>query len=167
MTVRFASRFIKASVVDVVRTFLAEYGWTGDAPPFGTETVTLKATGPTPTDLRSTDGNTVFVSFGEEDDYLPIQLGGGMLRQEFVLFVDVLGVDETIADALASDLKDRLSGLFGGTRYLRPRNPATGIALPGYTGEFRAIAKHAPDGERRNWMTVSGTLEVDFPGEDS
>jgi hypothetical protein len=167
VSVRFASRFIKASVVEVIRTFLAEYAWTGDNPPFGTDTVTLHATAPTPSTLRAIDGNAVYVSFGSEDDNRPMQLGGGLLRQEFAVFVDVIGVDETIADCLASDIKDRLSGLFGGTRYLRPVNPGLGTVLPGYLGEFTDVARHSPDAARRNWVTVSCSLDVDFPGEES
>lgn len=167
MSVRFATRFIKASVVDVVEQFLDAYGWTGVTPPFGTQPVEVRRTSPDPTGLRSLSGNVVFVSFGDEDDLRPMQLGGGMVRQDYVLFVDVVAVDETIADALASEIKDRLSGLFGGSRYLRPVNPGTGVQLPGYLGEFVDVAKHNPDGERRNWVTVSCTLSVDFPAEES
>lgn len=167
MSVRFASRYIKASVVDVVKTFLTEYGWTGATPPFGTKPVELREAGPTPAELRALEGNVVFVSFGVEDDYESQQLGGGLLRQEYVVFVDVIGVDHTITDLIAGEVKDRLSGLFGGTRYLRPVNPGTGAQLPGYLGEFVDVTKHQPDGERRTWQTVSCTLQMDFPGEDS
>lgn len=167
MSVRFASRFVRSSVQDLVKTFLHDYGWTGPTPPFGTLPIDLRLAGPTPQELRALDGNTVFVSFGDEPDQRPMELGGGMLRQEYVVFVDVIGVDETIADAIASDIKDRLSGLFGGTRYLRPVNPGTGAELAGYLGEFSDVMKHQADGERRAWCTVSCALQMDFPGEES
>lgn len=167
MTVRFASRFITHSVIDVVKEFLATYGWTGDSPPFGTDTVEVRATAPQPSDLRSVAGNMVFVSFGDEDDTQVVELGGGMLRQDYVVFVDVVGIDESIAAVLAGELKQRLSGQLGGTRYLRPRHPGTGVYLPGYLGEFTDVMKYSPDGERRSWATVSCVLAMDFPGDDS
>jgi len=167
VSVRFASRFIKASVVDVVRQFLTEYGWIGPTPPFGTRSVELRASGPEASELKAVTGNVVFVSFGAEDDLRPMQLGGGMVRQDYVVFVDVVALDETIADTLAGEIKDRLSGLFGGTRYLRPANPGTRAPLPGYLGEFVDVVKYSPDGERRSWVSVSCTLTMDYPAEES
>jgi len=83
------------------------------------------------------------------------------------VFVDVVALDETIADTLAGEIKDRLSGLFGGTRYLRPANPGTRAPLPGYLGEFVDVVKYSPDGERRSWVSVSCTLTMDYPAEES
>jgi hypothetical protein len=166
VTVRFASRFIKHSVGQAIEAFLAEYGWTTDRPPFGTDRVVVEHRAPETKDLRPLAGNVVFISFGGDDDVRPRQMGGGMLRQGYVVFVDVVGTDESIADALAGDLKDRLTGLFGGTRYLRPTDPSTGRELPGYLGEFTDVVRDQPSGERRNWYSISCTLEMDFPATD-
>lgn len=165
--IRFATRYIQHSIGQVVQTFLDEYSWTGATPPFGTSSVDVKFVTPKPSDLEVLHGNTVFVSFGDEPDHRPQELGGGMLRIEHVFFVDILGVDESISLALASDIKDRLTGLFGGTRYLRPKDPATGAELPGYLGEFTDVARSQPDGERNTWYVVNGTCVMDFPGEES
>ena len=162
-----AARYVHHSVAKAVTDFLDEYDWTGVTPPFGTSPVQVRLTAPKPADLKAMVGNTLFISFGDEGDLRADEMGGGMLRVEHVVFLDVVAVDESIGLAIASDLKDRLSGLFGGTRYLRPINPATGIELPGFLGEFVDVAREQPDGDRRNWHSVSCTLQLDFPGEDS
>lgn len=165
--IRFATRYVQHSIGQVVRTFLDEYGWTGATPPFGTSPVTFHAAAPKPSDLKALDGNDVFVSFGDEGDHRAMELGGGLLRVEHVVFVDVIAVDESIGLALACDIKDRMTGLFGGTRYLRPKDPATGLQLDGYLGEFTDFQRYQPSGEQRSWHAVNGSCLMDFPGEES
>ena len=165
--IRFASRYIRASVAGMVRTFLDDFGWTGPNPNFGTQPVALHIGEPAKSDLVATDGNTVFVSFGVEDDHESLELGSGLLGREMVFFIDVVGLETSIAQVIAEDIRDRLTGIRGGTRYLRPTNPATGEELAGYLCEFKEVMLHEPRGDRKNWVTVDGSLAIEFPGEES
>ncbi len=165
--IRFATRFVQYSIGQTVKEFLNDFGWMSDAPPFGTSPVAFHTVSPSPADLKQVDGNAVYVSFGDEPDHQPLELGGGMLRIEHIVFVDVIGVDASISLALAGDIKDRLSGLLGGTRFQRPKDPQTGSELPGYLGEFADVQRYQPDGERKTWNAISATCLMDFPGEES
>jgi len=163
---RFASRYIKHSVVQAIETFLDEFGWTGTTPNFGTTPVAVIDREPSKDDLVATAGNTVFVSFGVEDDHQDLQLGSGLLERETVFFVDVVGRDSSTAQLIAEDLRDRVTGIRGGTRYLRPTDHQ-GAELPGYLCEFVNVIMHEPRGDRKNWVTVDGDVRVQFPGEES
>jgi len=167
VSVRFDSRYIYNSVADMVQGFLDAYGWTGATPNFGTTAVTVERRAPDPSNLQSIVGNVAFISFGREGDHDAIELGGGMLRIEYVFFCDVIGVDESIGEVISSDLKGRFTGLLGGTRYLRPVDPGTGLELSGYLGEFAEVMRNQPSTASRNWFSVSGVCVMDFPGEES
>jgi len=163
--IRFARRYIQQSFRDELRTFLGEYGWLDGSAVPAAGAFEMKERAPKPSDMETTGENTIYVSFGDEPDVRPLQLGGGLLRTERVFFVDVVAERESVGDMLAGEVKDRLTGLFGGTRYLRPVDPQ-GAALPGYLVEFTDVAMRQAEGERRTWFVVDGTLQIDFPGSD-
>lgn len=165
--VRFASRFVRETLVGVVDAFLRAYNWCGPVVPFGAKPVTLVRRTPKPTDLVPIDGNMVFVSFGPESDHVNTELGSGLLRIEHIFFIDVVGESETIAYAIASDIKDRMTGLFGGTRWVCPVDPQTGLGLPGYIGELTDVIQESPNGDNHNWISIKATYLLDFPGEES
>lgn len=165
MAVRHAARFVQASMEAMLTTFLAEYGWTTLTPPFGAKPVTLYSRQPKESELAPTETNSVFISFGDETSMSERQLGGGLLQVEHVLFVDILAENRGVGLAIASDVKDRLEGLFGGSRYLYPVNPGTGQRLPGYVGEFGDTVREQPRADLETWTAVKSTLYLDFPGE--
>lgn len=164
MHIRHASRHVQESVSSMLVNFLAEYDWTGDTPPYGAKPFTVQLRQPEGSDLQAVEANTVFIGFGDETSARDRQLGGGLLEREFVLFVDIFGEKQTIALACASDIKDRLEGLFGGTAYLRPTDQATGLPLPGYVGEFEDVVRDVGTGSKVAWQTVKATLTLTFPG---
>jgi len=167
MYVRHAARYVRASMEAVVSTFLDEFGWCGPNVPFGAQPVTVMLRPPKQAELKPVSGNVVFISHGDEADYEDMQLGGGLLRVEHVLFVDILAENDGIALAIAADLKDRLAGLIGGTRFLRPTNPATDQALPGFLGEFDDVVREQPNPDLGAWQSVKATLVLDFGGDQT
>lgn len=160
---RFASRFVRQSVASLVEEHLGNFGWTSESPPFGVDRVEVLRQTPKPSDLEQVRSNRVFISFGDEPDVEPLQLGGGLLRIEHVVFVDVLAQSEEVALLIAEDVTDRLRGMIGGSRWLRPRDNE-GKRLPGYVGEFVDVERRQVRPEVEYWCTVSATLELDFPG---
>lgn len=163
---RFASRYVRQSIANLVEQHLNDFGWTSQTPPFGADQFKVLRQTPKPADLEQQRSNRVFISFGDEPDTRPMQLGGGLLRVEHVVFVDVLAENEEIALLVADDITDRLRGLIGGTRWLRPRDH-TSKPLPGYVGEFVDVDRRQVRPEIEFWCSVSATLELDFPGEQS
>lgn len=164
MHIRHASRHVQESISSMLVKFLAEYGWTGESPPYGAKPFTVQLRQPEPSDLQAVEANTIFIGFGDESSARDRQLGGGLLLREFVVFVDVFGEKQSIALSCASDVKDRLEGLFGGTVYLRPTNQATGLPLPGYVGEFEDVERDAGTGSKVAWQKVAATFALTFPG---
>ena len=166
MHVRHANRYVRHSIVTMVETFIADHGWLVPPVLFGAKPVEVHARAPKEAELKPTAGNMVFVSFGPQEAQVVMQLGGGLVRAENIVFIDVLGENDTIALAIASDLQDRLNGALGGTRYLRPSNPATGLDLPGYVGEFTEVFLEQPREALASWQSIKAAFQLDFPGSD-
>jgi hypothetical protein len=167
MYVRHAVRHVRATLEVLVETLLRDYSWMGPVVPFGAKPVTVSRRGPKESDLKQVEGNVVFVSHGGEPDVTEQELGAGYLRAEHVLFVDILGQNESVALAIASDIQDRLRGLLGGTRYVRPREAGTGAELDGYLGEFQDVVRDQPNPDLGAWQSIKATLMLDFPGSNS
>lgn len=166
--VRHAVRHVRASMEQMLTDFLVEYGWKGPTPPYGAEPFTIVCAPPRPADLKpAAQGNTVFISHGDEDQYVDTQLGGGILQAEHILFVDVVSEKPAIALAVAADIKDRLCGLFGGSRFLRPVDAGTGVPLSGFLGEFVDVIREQPNPDVASWQSIKATLQLEFPGDIS
>lgn len=163
MHIRHASRHVQASITSTLTTFLRQYGWTTEAPPLQAKTFTILERQPNPSDLTAVKANTIFIGYGDESTARDRQLGGGILRREIVVFVDILSENQSIGVAVAGDVKDRVEGLIGGARYLRPWDQATGHELPGYIGEFDEFTRSPGEGSNLDWQTVQGTFYLDFP----
>jgi hypothetical protein len=103
---RHRQRHLHKTVLEYLRTELTALGW--DDGLFGTPGITLVdyepiAAGETPAE------NTVAVSIGNQLEDQVFELGGGLLRCEYVLFVDIYGGNaEAVSVALADDIKDAL-----------------------------------------------------------
>lgn len=163
MHIRHASRHVQASITNTLKTFLHEFGWTTEAPPFGAQPFKVVERQPKPSELTAIKANSVFIGFGDESTARDRQLGGGLLQREIVVFVDVFAVNQSTALLVASDIKDRLEGLIGGSRHLRPIDQTTGYELPGYIGEFAEFMRSPGEGSDIDWQTVQGTFYLDFP----
>lgn len=168
----YAVRHVQRSVEDHILARLTELDWIGDAAdvPFGTEVVTFQRGAMVESELVAATGNMVAVSFGSEPDDIPQEMGGGVLMVEHYVFVDVLGVKEAIALAIASDVKDLLAGRAPGTtRYLPvydytddPRTLVVGHRL-----ELTDVTRQEGNAAiKRQWQIVKATIEQSYIGED-
>lgn len=103
---RHRQRHLHKTILEHLRAELTDLGW--DVGLFGAPGITLIdyeaiAAGETPAE------NTVAVSIGDQLDDQVYELGGGLIRCEYVLFVDIYGgVKEPVSIALADDIKDAL-----------------------------------------------------------
>lgn len=167
---RFAARHVQRTLEDHVQGVLNGLGWLGPEVPFGEPAVTFQRGFLPEAEGRSITGNLVAVSFGHEPDDVPQELGGGLKTVEHYLFVDVIGRSETAAMAIASDIKDALSGRApGASRYvpvydyaLTPRAAVTGHII-----ELTGVIREKPDTVeyRRNWHVVKATAEHTSVGD--
>lgn len=166
MHIRHASRHVQESISSMLVAFLTEYGWLGPKVPYGAKPFKIELRQPDQSSLQQISTNTVFIGFGDETGARDRQLGGGLLQREYVVFVDVFADSQSIATAVAADIKDRLEGLFGGGVYLRPKDQATGLELPGYIGEFQDVVRDVGTGSKVQWQMVKATFALDFPGSN-
>ncbi len=168
---RFAVRHVQRTLEDRVETHLRDLGWLGPDVPFGEEPVRFQRGRMEESELRQITGNLVAVSFGTEPDDIPLEMGGeGLVLTEHYLFVDCIGRQEPIALAMASDLKDCLSGRAPGTsRYSPVMSYLTDPPTPvdGYRMELTDVVREKPDNVdyRRNWHVVKATAELTSIGD--
>ncbi len=169
---RHAARYIQQTVGDDIEAALLELGWVGPATgvPFGAEPFEFLQLRLDESEMKALTSNTIVVSWGDEPDWDPQELGGGMVSIGHVLFVDVLGESEAVALAAAVDVKDVLSGQAPGySRYhdVRDYSQAAKPPVPGYKIEIEEVVRERPIADwRRNWQTVKGTATVYFPGPE-
>jgi hypothetical protein len=172
---RHATRHIQKTIIDRVRAGLVTDGWLDHAPgqgPFGTDDITFYARRIAESEMTSgNSGNLVAVFFGNEPDDIPQELGGGVTLIEHILYCDVVGSDDSLSLAIASDIKDRLSGLAPGTSRFEPvydytADPRTPVS--GYQIEFVDVQRIRPEGDdyRRLWNSVGAMAEVLLTGNE-
>lgn len=169
--VPYVVRHVHRTVEDLLLDALTGLGWLGPEVPFGASVVRFQRGRMDESELRAVTGNLVAVSFGDEPDDEPQELGGGLTLVTYVVFVDVVGENEAIALAIASDLKDRLAGRMPGTSRFSPVfsyrvNPRTPV--DGHKLEFTDVVRTKPDNVdyRRNWQAVKSTVEMTYVGEE-
>lgn len=170
---RHAARHVQQTVIDRVRAGLVADGWldhVAGAGPFGTDDVTWVATRMSEADMVAVQGNLVAVSFGTEPDDEPQELGGGMTMIGHTLFVDCVGTSESLGLSIASDVKDRLSGLHTDTSRFEPVYDYTTLprtAVVGYQIEFEQVTRHRSEEDHKAlWHTVVADVNVYFTGNE-
>lgn len=167
---RHATRHVHQTLIDLVQDWMDSLSWFGPAElvPFGTTPVTFQVGRMDEATVQKATGNLLAVSFGDEPDQAEIELGGGLVLQEYVMFVDCLADTDAVALAMASDVKDRLQGVAPGTSrfgilkdytYAPPADPMLDHGF-----EFTDVQRRKPDvGYRPNWHVVSATIELIHP----
>jgi len=167
---RHSARHVQQSILDRVEAGLLADGWLGPEVPFGADAVVWMPRRMSESELVSVTGNLVAVSFGGEDDDIPQELGGGVTLIQHVILVDVIGSDDSISLAIASDVKDRLAGLAGTSRFepvynytVTPRTPVLGWLI-----EFENVQRVRPQSEdyRRLWNVVTADANVYLTGNE-
>lgn len=106
---RHATRHIHATLVDLVRTYLDDAGWITPPINYGATKVTIQPVAPSVP--SNTEPNTVGVSLEYPDSSREAELGGGLMRRRYSLFVDVFGENDSTTKALVDDVCELLDGL--------------------------------------------------------
>lgn len=168
---RHASRHLQATVEDRLRAQLTALGWFGPTVPFGTSPITIYSRRIKDSELTSISGNIVGIFFGRETEDEEAELGGGLLQTTTDLIIDVVAVNDPIGLALASDVKDFLTGRADGTTRMFPVRDYTsapgGTPRDDYMVEVINVERRRPDNTetRLFWQVVTAGLEMLFVGE--
>lgn len=171
---RHFSRHLQATIQDQVEAHLVTTGWLTDGSVgfvtlLGALPVTYQRQRPDEHLLQSVQPNLVTVSFGGQTDDEDEQMGGGIVSQEHVIFVDVYAENDAIAVALAEDVRDLFAGRTAAGRFFRVRNhtvlPTTPVV--DYLAEYDEVFREPSDRELANarWQVVRATALVTMPGE--
>jgi hypothetical protein len=155
---RHRQRHLHKTIVEYLRGVLDDDGWITAPVNFSTTPVTLmeyepQQAGETP------PFNAVSVSIGDQGEDTDQELGGGLTRIEYVLFVDIYGESESIGIAIAEDVKAAL------TNRLIPLRDYTSDAAGAETDdqiEFeRVLVETIPTAtstlDKRSWRVVKAT----------
>jgi hypothetical protein len=168
---RHSSRHLAKTVIDRITDHVVGLGWT-TAPPFGTTPVEIVTRRFRESELQALTGNKLGLMFSDETDDEPAELGGGLLQNRTTLYADVIAVNDGVGLALASDIKDLLTGkVIGQPRMFKMRdyttNPA-GDPLDEWVVEFLDVRRQRPSQDLRAqfWQVVTADVELTFPGEE-
>jgi hypothetical protein len=159
---RHAARHVHHTVADHIEAQLVTLGWTtvGQVP-FNAAPISIKRSAGTAPDIAA---GQVRISLGNEVAPAEEELGGPLASQEYPIFVDVFMDNETIALALASDIRDVLLGRIGGRRWLPVINQANDTEVPGWTLELDDVERIRPDHVLpMAWQVVKVTAIAYFP----
>lgn len=173
----YAVRHVQATLEDHVEDHLESRGWLGPAEdvPFGATVLSDDQGRPKvqrgamdEARLKAAAGNMVVVSFGNEPDDEPQDMGGGLMMVEHTIFVDCLGEKDGIALSLASDVKDLLAGRAPGTtRYVTVVDQRTTTPVPGWRCELADVYRtEGNPATRRYWQIVKATAQITYTSED-
>lgn len=164
---RGASRHVTQTISDYLSAQMGALGWMDPAnlPWAATQVVTLLDYVPKPSGLP-TDVNTVAFTAGTENDDKPGETGaasGGLFWTEYVFFLDIFGENQSIASAIADDLKAILTGKLANTNRWQavtdysqvPPAPAAGYDKVEFTDIVRTRPLHSD--YQRDWQIVKFT----------
>lgn len=164
---RHSSRHIHHTVIKYLREQLTTLKWIGpaNATPFGATPVELYANHPPEwkQDQRLQAGK-VAITLGDEVMSTLEEVGGPLSSVEIPIFVDIYMDDESIALALALDVRDIFNGRIPGSVRALPvldfiEQPPTPV--PDWRIEFDDITRVRPD-DAINWQVVKVTALTYF-----
>lgn len=160
---RFRQRHVHKTCVDYIRTGLDTLGWVNPPVNFGTRAVSFVEIQPDEAGVP-VQPNTVAVTIGNEPEDLAEELGAGLTSCEYVLFVDVYGIDQSVAVSIASDIKDLLKNTIIGL--LDYTSNATGDATTAEI-EFDSVVIDKPivaatGPDKRYWRIVKAIARLYF-----
>ena len=174
---RHVSRHLQLTITRYLRKALTDMGWVEpEAPavrtvpvPFSGRAFTFQTGRRSEADMVAIEPNLIAVTFGEEPDPEEQELGGGLVIQQSALVCDIIPANEPIGLAIASDVRDVLTGRYPGYRRFTPLldyTTAGGVEVPGYQIEFSDVQRRRNDGQdfRLNWQQVIALIELHMPG---
>lgn len=169
---RHLSRHLQATMETHVEQWLTGLGWLTTDPllvPLGALPVIFQRKRPEESLLASLKPNLVTVSFGGQTDDAEEELGGRLVSQEHVMFVDVYAENEGIGLALAEDVRDLLTGRPVGTsRFVALMNQDVAPPTPvvDYLIELDDVVRE-PASRQLNqvaWQVISCSAAIYLPG---
>lgn len=152
---RHRQRHVHKTIFEHLRSALETSGWLGDNVPYAATKVTMidyepQEAGETP------ELNTVAVSIESQGEDEPMELGGGLYRCDYILFVDVYGENEPIGISIADDIKMALNEAV--ISLLDYTTDADGEETDGQIEFERVRVEKIPTGQttldKRSWRVV-------------
>lgn len=164
---RHSARHVHHTVLEYLREQLTTLKWIGppETTPFGATPVDLSATHPPEwRQDQKLQAGKVAVTLGDELGSDLEELGGPLSSVEHPIFVDIYMDDESIALALALDVRDIFYGRIAGSRRWLPildfsQSPPTEV--PNWHLEFEDITRVRPD-DATAWQVVKVTATTFF-----
>lgn len=165
---RHAGRHIHKTVLDYLDVQLTALKWRSPTEsPFGATPVTIVGSPVVKGDRfdESVRPGLVAVTLGDELASSMDELGGPLAVQEYPFFIDIFGDNDSVATALATDVRDIFMGRLPGTqRFLRVKNGATGAQVAGWQMEFEDVERVRPETTMpHHWQVVKVTATTYFP----
>lgn len=158
---RFRQRHVHQSCVDYLKESLDDLGWVTAPINFGTQAITFIEIQPEEAGVK-VEPNTVAITIGDEPEDLEEELGAGLMSCEYVLFVDVYGIDQSIAVSIAGDIKDllrnKLIALRSYTTVIAGTETADTIEFDSVVIDKPATAAAGPD--KRYWRIVKSIARL-------
>ena len=165
---RHPTRHVQKALEDRVKATLDEAGWFADPAPWGTPPVSFHDVRIANESRVRVEGSMVAVSFGDSTSDFPEELGGGLIRINYIFLVDVITDRSAVTVAIVDDIRDNLSGRRASPMLslmdygLTPPEP-----LVGWSAELQnvGIQKSDPFEAKRHWTTLGGVVEVTLPAD--
>lgn len=156
---RHRQRHVHKTILEMIRDDLAAGDWFEDPAPFGTPAITLVDY--QPLEAGETPAlNTVAVSIGDQAEDLDHELGGGLTRRDYIVFVDIFGASEPVGVAIAEDIKDALTFRVAALRDYT--TDAAGVVTAEELEFERVVVETIPTStttlDKRTWRAVKATV---------
>lgn len=164
---RFRPRHVHKTLAAHLESELLDLGWVNSPVNFGTTPITFsefEPDEPGPTEIKP---NTVSITLGDEPGDSLEELGGRLWKAYFPVFVDIYGVNSSVARSIADDVKtvfadlsltvlDWTSNLAGDTtgEMLFIERESIEVERPPAAADAKDI--------RKNWRVVKAMAEVTF-----
>lgn len=169
MYLRHLTRHVHETITQHVETWMGSLGWMGppDQVPFGTSPALFQVGRMDEASVKQVTGNLIAISYGDEPEETHIELGGGLVKQDYIVYIDCLADEDSVALAMANDVKDCLLGNAPLTsRFLRlhDHTNAPPTQLDDYLMEFTDVVRRKPEVVyRANWHVIQTVCEMVYP----
>lgn len=161
---RFRSRHVRRTLAAFVEETLAELGWVNEPVNFGSLPVTFEEIQPDENG-KAIAPNTVAVTIGDVAADELYELGGGLYHLLVPAFFDVYGVNASIAQSIADDIKEQITReniipLYDWTIATAPVKTTSTIEFENALGPERPVAAAVSQDFKRFWRVVKVECHV-------
>jgi hypothetical protein len=167
MTLRHSSRHVHQTVAKKIEDQLVALGWTDPLlTPFGATALRFQTSMPADYEASAKLApGTVAITMMREFDSMEEEMGGPLASYEMPLFIDIFMENESLATAVALDVRDTLKGRFNNMVTIFPVLDFTQPVPTPVTGWQIELEDWEMERSERseNWMTCRITARVYFP----